>query len=146
MNKVIKFILFLFPWFISSIFISDISFYNTINLPVQISPLIFTIVWTICYILVTISVLKVVNSNKNSNNYFKILAINYLLNQLFTLVLFGVQDLLLSFIVTLLIFLTSINLFIETRKTNIVASNYLIYYMILSFFGTILMLSIYIIN
>ena len=51
MKKIILFLLFLFPWFFSTFFIHDYSFYQEIHLPSFAPPAnVFAIIWPIIYI------------------------------------------------------------------------------------------------
>ena len=71
MKKLLKFLLFLLPWFISGLFMGNPSFYKTLNLPFFAPPTwIFPVVWPILYILIAISIYKISNYGF-SNNYKK---------------------------------------------------------------------------
>lgn len=82
-KNVVKFLIYLLPWFLSSIiFRTDTSFYDSINKPFFAPPgIVFPIVWTILYI--TIAIGLYTNKNK-SIDYYKSLIINYFSNQIFT--------------------------------------------------------------
>ena len=82
-KNVVRFLMYLLPWFISSIiFRVDTSFYDSINKPFFAPPgIVFPIVWTIIYILITLALYK--NKNKNIT-YYKSLIINYFSNQIYT--------------------------------------------------------------
>ena len=69
MKKIFKFIVFLVPWFISSLlFKSDTIFYKSLNKPVFAPPgIVFPIVWTILYILIAISIYLIFKDNKLSH-------------------------------------------------------------------------------
>ena len=77
-KKIFTIILYLLPWFLSTlIFKMDTNhYYNLIKPPFAPPPIIFGIVWPILYLLISISIYKVLNK---SNNKYKItLLINYL--------------------------------------------------------------------
>ena len=139
MKKIIKFLVILLPWFLSSIiFKVDSNFYETIKKPFFAPPgFIFIIIWPILYILIAISIY----SNKNKSiNYYKSLIINYISNQLYTFCFFTIKSPFIAFIDTIIVFISSLYLYLETRK------KLLIPYIIWNLFAVILSLSIYILN
>ena len=90
-KNIIKYLLCLLPWFISSIiFKVDTNYYQTLSLPFFAPPtIIFPIVWTILFILISISIYQTID---NSNNNYKLyLLINYLSNQLYTFCFFTIK-------------------------------------------------------
>ena len=145
-KKIIKYLLCLLPWFLSSIiFRIDANYYDSLNLPF-FAPLkiVFPIVWTLLYILISISIYKVIS---NSNSNYKIyLLINYLSNQLFTLFFFVIKSNFLGFVDSLIVFVSSLYLYAETKNINDDAGKYLVPYMIWNGFATVLSLTIFIIN
>ena len=149
MKKIFKFIIILIPWFLSSLLFNDNSYYQTLNLPFFALPgKAYGIVWSILYILISISIYKIYEkySFNNTKDYFKSLTINYIFNQIYTFFLFGLNNLFLSFIDSLLILITSINLYDETKELDDKASKYLIPYIIFNVFATILSITIYFMN
>lgn len=148
MKKVIRFLIILLPWFLSSLLFRSNSFYNKINLPFFALPsFLYGIIWSILYILIAISIYKVVNKYELKNNeYNKAIIINYIFNQLYTFIFFGIKNLFLAFIDTLFIFISSINLYSETKKLDPKSAKLLIPYIIFSGFATILSLTIYFMN
>lgn len=147
--KIILFLLIYISWYFSSIFISDISIYNEIQLPFFApNPTLFGIVWPILYFLITISIIVVIlnKGDKNIKPYFLSLIINYIFNQLFPIVFFNLENLFLSFVVSLFTFISSIYLLDESYKIKKEASMLLLPYTIWTLFATILSLTIYIIN
>jgi translocator protein len=79
-------------------------------------------------------------------DYIYILLTNYFANQLFMYFFFYLMSPFLGFIITVIIFLTSIFLFIETKKINKKASYYIIPYIIYNTYALILITSIYFMN
>ena len=69
-KNIFKFILYLLPWFLSSIiFKIDTNYYNSLNLPMFAPPsIIFAIIWPILYLLIAYTIYKVL---PNSNNSYK---------------------------------------------------------------------------
>ena len=82
MKKILKFLCFLLPWFISGLlFRSDTTFYKSLNKPVFAPPsILFPIVWTILYILIAISIYLIYKDNnyKDIPNYNKTLQERYI--------------------------------------------------------------------
>ena len=145
-KKIVNYLLCLLPWFISSIiFRVDTNYYKNLNLPFFAPPgIVFPIVWTVLYILISISIYKVI---KNSTSNYKIyLLINYLSNQLYTLCFFVIKNNFLAFCDCLIVFISSLYLYVETKNMNNKVSLYLIPYLIWNGFATILSLAIFIMN
>ena len=138
-KKVVRFLIYLLPWFISSIiFRSDTSFYDSIKKPFFAPPgIVFPIVWTILYILIAIGLYK--NTNK-SITFYKSLIINYFSNQIFTFFFFTIKSPFIAFIDTLVVLISSLFLYNETK------SKWFITYILWNVFATILSLSVYLLN
>lgn len=150
MKKIFLFLGTLIPWFISSIIPLNYKYYDTINKPFFAPPKIFyPIVWTIMYILIAITIYTVLRSYKlkDINFSYKItLLINYLFNQSYTLLFFGLNNPFLGFISCLGTLLSSLFLYEETSLLNSKISKLLYPYIILLIFATVLSLSIYLLN
>ena len=145
-NNFIKYLLFLLPWFISSIlFKSSTIYYESLSLPFFAIPsYLFGIVWTILYILISISIFIVYeNSNKK---YKKYLLINFISNQLFTFFFFTLRNNFLSLIDVIVTLISAIYLYNETKLQNKKASYFLIPYIIFSIYALLLILSINLLN
>ena len=138
-KNVVRFLIYLLPWFISSIiFRVDTSFYDSINKPFFAPPgIVFPIVWTILYILIAIGLYN--NKNK-SMEYYKSLIINYFSNQIYTFLFFVIKSPFIAFIDTLVVLISSLFLYNETK------SKWFIPYVIWNVFATILSLSVYLLN
>lgn len=138
MKKLLKFLLFLLPWFISSLFMGNLSFYKTLNLPFFAPPTwIFPVVWPILYILIAISIYKISNYGF-SNNYKKYLILNYIFNESFTIFFFNFKSITLGFISCILSLLTAYFLYEETKKIDKKTSYLLIPYLIWLIFASLL--------
>ena len=145
-KKIIKYLLCLIPWFLSSlVFKIDTSYYKSLNLPFFAPPtIIFPIIWTIIFILISISIYKTID---NSNNNYKLfLLINYLFNQLYTFCFFSIKNNFLAFIDCLIVLISSVYLYKETKSIDNKSSKYLTFYLIWNLFATILSLTIFIMN
>ena len=138
-KNVVRFLIYLLPWFISSIiFRVDTSFYDSINKPFFAPPgIIFPIVWTILYIL---NAIGLYNNKNKSIEYYKSLIINYFSNQIYTFLFFVIKSPFIAFIDTLVVLISSLFLYNETK------SKWFIPYVIWNVFATILSLSVYLLN
>ena len=145
-KKILAILPYLLPWFISTIiFKMDTNFYNNLNLPVIAPPPItFAIVWPILYLLISISIYKIIP--KSDNKYKISLITNYLSNQLFTLFFFTFKNTFLALIDTIIVLISSIYLYIQTKKTDETASKYIIPYIIWNIYALLLIGSIYFMN
>jgi len=150
LKKIILFLCCLLPWFLNNIIPLNYNYYKEIKLPFFAPPSYFYgIIWPIIYILIAISIYNIVSSLKWKeipNNYKIILLINYIFNQSYTIIFFGLKNNFLAFISCLGTLITSLFLKEETSLMNNKISKLLIPYILLSIFATILSLSIYLYN
>ena len=145
-KKFFSYLLFLLPWFISSIlFRVDKNYYLSLRLPFFApSPIIFAIIWPIIYILIAYSIYK---TYKDRNNIYTIsLIFNYIFNQLYTFFFFVLKNNFLGLIDSIIVLVTSIVLFIEIKKIDKNKSYFLIPYILWNIFAFILSISIIILN
>jgi len=150
LKKIILFLCCLLPWFLNNIIPLNYNYYKEIKLPFFAPPSYFYgIIWPIIYILIAISIYNIVSSLKWKeipNNYKVILLINYIFNQSYTIIFFGLKNNFLAFISCLGTLITSIFLKEETALMNNKISKILVPYILLSIFATVLSLSIYLYN
>lgn len=149
-KKIFIFIGCLIPWFISYLLKLDYNYYKEINLPFFAPPRIFyPIAWTIIYILVAITIYQIITSYKWKEipkSYKISLLVNYLFNQSYTIVFFGLKNPFLGIISTLGTFLSTLFLYEDTSLMNNKISKLFYPYIVLSLFATILSISIYLLN
>lgn len=150
MKKVLVFLSCFIPWLISGIiFKYDPNYYEILNIPsFALPPKIISISWIIIYILIATSIYKV-RQEKNiikEGDYFYVLITNYLANQLFLYGFFNLKSPFFGFILTTITFISSIFLFLETKRLNKNASYYLIPYILYNIYAFILSLTVYIMN
>ena len=149
-KKILLFLAWLAPWFLSSIIPLNYKYYEVINKPFFAPPkLFYPIAWTIMYILIAITIYTVLRSYKFKDiptSYKITLLINYIFNQSYTLLFFGLNNNFLGFVSCLGTFLSSLFLYEETSLINNKISKLLQPYIILLVFATILSLSIYLLN
>lgn len=150
MKKILLFLLVFLPWFVSTfLFKFDNSYYDSLKKPFFAPPsFVFMVVWAAIYLMIAISIYNIYKNNKfkDVKEYNIILAFNYAFNQLFLYFLFGINNLFLSFVDTVVVLITSLFLYYETRQIDKEDSRLLIPYLIWNTFAVFLMLTIYFFN
>ena len=150
LKDILLFIIILFLWLLSGfLFKYNKEYYELLKLPsFALNGKVISIIWFIIYILNTISIIivsKKTNILKN-RDYLYILLTNYLANQLFMYFFFYLMSPFLGFAITTVVTLSTIFLFIETKKISKKSSYFLIPYIIYSIYTFILMSTIYFMN
>lgn len=137
-------------WLLSGIiFKINTDYYSLLSLPKFIlSNNTISIIWFLLYILITISITIIIIKNNifKNHDYLYILITNYLSNQLFMYFFFYLMSPFLGFTITTIVFLSSIFLFLETKKISKLSSYFLIPYITFNFYSLILMAMIYFMN
>ena len=150
LKKILIYILCLAPWFIINIIPLNYNYFNEIKTPFFTPPkLFYPIAWTIIYILISITIYSIVTSYKFKEipkSYKITLLINYLFNQSYTLVFFGLKNQFLGFISCLGTLLSTLFLYEETSLLETKKKYLLIPYILLSMFATVLSATIFLIN
>lgn len=149
MKKIILFLSLFLPWFLSSFFAMNSNFYKTLNLPFFApKPVVFAIVWPILYFLIALSIYLIVKEYglKNNKEYRNIVIINYILNQLYPFLFFGVKSLFFSFVDTVALTISTLFLYYETKSLNKTSSKLLLPYLFWTIFALILSVTIYFMN
>lgn len=150
LKKVLTVLIILLPWFISGLLFSgNFEFYDTLTKPFYALPnYLFAPVWTILYVLITISVFRIVNrySLNSIKEYRSSLIYNYIFNQLFLFFFFTLKNPFLGFVDAVLIFITSLFLYYETKELDTKASKFLLPYVFFNVYAVILSLSVYFLN
>ena len=150
LKDILLFIIILFLWLLSGLlFKYNKEYYELLKLPsFVLNGKVISIIWFIIYILNTISIIilsKKTNIFKN-RDYLYILLTNYLANELFMYFFFYLMSPFLGFAITTVVALSTIFLFIETKKISKKSSYFLIPYIIYSIYAFILMSSVYFLN
>lgn len=145
-KKILKYVLYLLPWFFSSILsIGHYKYYNSLNLPFFAPPnILFSIIWSILFILIAYTIYKIYPTS--DKYYKKVLLINYFSCQLFTILFFNLENLFLAFIDTVIVFISSLYLYEATHNYDKKLSKFLIPYIIWNLFALILSLTITVMN
>ena len=150
LKDILLFIVILFLWCLSGLlFKYNGDYYSLLDLPsFALDGKYISIIWFIIYILNSISILLIIKKFNilKKYDYLYILITNYLANQLFMFFFFYLMSPFLGFVITVIIFITSIFLFIETKKLNKKASYYLIPYILYNSYALILMTTVYFMN
>lgn len=150
MKKILKFLLYLLPWFISGLlFTSYTNFFDTLNLPCFALPKnLYTGIWVILYLMIASSVYMIYNKNsfKYIKGYNQSLFSNYLFNQLYLFFMFFLKNPFLGFVDSLAVLITSLLLYYETKEIDTIAAKWLLPYVYFTLYATILSLSIYFMN
>ena len=148
--RVIRYLFYLLPWFLSALlFKTDTVFYKGLNKPIFAPPpILFAIIWLILYILIAISIYKIYNDNnyKNTKEYNKALLINYFSNQIFSFLFFTIKSPFLALIDTIIVLISSLFLYYETKSLDKKSSKLLIPYIIWNIFATILITFVFFMN
>ena len=135
------FILCLLPWFLASLIPVDYNYYKEIILPWFAPPNIFyRIAWTMTEIVYSYKFKEIPLSYKIT------LVVNYLFNQSYTLVFFGLKSNFLGFISCLGTFISCLFLINETYNLKEKTAKLLFPYSLLSIFAVVLSFTIYILN
>ena len=150
LKQILLFIIILFFWLLSGlIFKYDPEFYSLLKLPsFTLSGKWISIIWFLIYILNTISIIIINNKTKilQNKDYLYILLTNYFANQLFMYFFFYLMSPFLGFAITTIVMLSTIFLFIETKKISKTSSYFLIPYIIYGIYAFILMATVYFMN
>lgn len=125
-----------------SIFTIDNSYYKMLIKPIEIPPIVFPIVWSILYILSSISI-YIVRDSKEAN---KIYLLQIITNSLWTLFFFGFKLISFSFIWCLLLLIIVSIMTYYFYKLNKVSGLLNIPYILWLLFASYLNLSILILN
>ena len=149
-KKILLFVFILLLWCLSGLlFRVNTEFYDMLKLPsFTLDGKYISIIWFVIYILITTSIILIINKKNmfKEYDYMYILFTNYFANQLFMYLFFYLMSSFLGFIMTIIRFVSSIFLFIETNKLYKKSSYFLIPYIIYNIYAVILMTSIYFMN
>jgi tryptophan-rich sensory protein len=128
----------------------DKEFYYSLEGP-HLPPIVFIIVWTVIYILMSIFNAYYINLYKEKRNnslikMFVFIGINYIANILYVPLFFMIQNLFLSFVVCLIVLITICLIALESLIYNKKITLITLPYIIWSIVGTILAILFYLQN
>lgn len=127
--------------------IKNMDIYKSLNKPFEIPMLIFPIVWTILYILMSISLYRVLKSGDSGTERSLIIyALNLIFNSLWTLIYFGLCKYLFALIWLLLLIVIVVIMIIDFYKKDKIAGFINIPYLLWLIFAAYLNYSIYVLN
>lgn len=146
-RQIFTFLLFFGIYMLPYIFIPvDKEFYNSLN-KINIPPIVFIIVWTILYLLLSYVLCKNFDVIfKDKRRVLVYLIINYLSNFLFMVFMFKFHLLFWAFVMCIFSFVSILFCYMEIVLINKKHSYLLIPNVIWSLFGTILSIVIYLLN
>ena len=113
-----------------------------LNTPFKLPSIIFPIVWSILYILMSISYYLV----EDSNNTLGIYLLQLFFNSIWTILFFGFTARLLSFFWIIILFIIVLIMSLRYKKINKVSFYLLIPYLLWLIFAGYLNISIYLLN
>ena len=121
MKKILLFLLFLFPWYLGTFFFPvDLSYYQLLRLPFYFSPSSFFWLWTSIYILLSFLSTCILQDigYRDSKDYLRSLFFNYSVHQLFLYFFFTMKSLFLGFTDSMILFISTLILYYETKEIN----------------------------
>ncbi len=152
-NKIVTFILFLIITFSASLIggLATVTFkepwYSLLNKPVFNPPdWVFAPVWTILYLLMTISIWIYWHSKNKDINTVYIYFIHLVFNATWSIVFFVFHNMVLALLVLVLLITFIINLITRYRRVTIMSSYLMIPYLLWCCFALILNTSLIILN
>lgn len=147
-KRLIKIIIITF--FIGNIFTffvtGDMKDFKMIEKPIDVPTIIFPIVWTILFLLMSISYYIVSNKTNDRSKITLIYSIQLTINAFWTLIFFGLKTYLFSFIWLLLLIISIIIMIITFYKIDKKAGLLQIPYLLWVIFAGYLNLGIYLLN
>lgn len=150
MKKCLYFILITLSFNILNFINLGTKFYKNLTLPFFAVPYnIFTFLWIIILILISISVCQIITENKIkdlSKNYKIVLLTNYIEIQLLKILPPLLNNTFIIFILSLFTFISSLFLYQETTYIKEKSTKYLDLYVLLSLYITITSITIYVLN
>lgn len=147
-KKLLFFTLILLLYYLPGIiWMTDKKYYLSLNLPPYApSPLIFGLTWGVLYLIFAVFITYIVSNNKMNKEIKSSFIINYIVSFFFNFVFFKMNNLFLTFAITILSCASGILIFISLLKENRVYASVVTPYVLWTIFASILMTNIYLIN
>lgn len=127
--------------------IKNMDIYRSLNKPFEVPMIVFPIVWTILYLLMSVSLYRILQYGGDGVEKSLILyVLNLIFNSLWTLVYFGLNKYLFAFIWLLLLIVIVIIMIINFYKSDKISGLINIPYLLWLLFAAYLNYSIYLLN
>lgn len=152
MKKILRnlalFLLILFLYYLPGlIWMTDSEYYLSLNIPPYApSPLVFGITWGVLYLIFSIFLTYLLSKKKITKEVMLSFVINYVISFFFNLVFFKLNNLFLTFSVTVLCAASGLLIFISLLKEKRVYAAFATPYLLWTIFASVLMAHIYFIN
>ena len=144
---IITVITFIVGTFFSFFTMNSIDTFKELSKPINVPGVLFPIVWSILYLLMSISCYLIVQSNdKDKKEGIILYAIQLVINSLWTLIFFGLGAYLLSFIWIIILLIVVIIMLAKFYNINKIAMYINIPYVLWLLFAAYLNLGIYLLN
>ena len=144
---IITIVTFIVGSFFSFFTMNNMDAFKELNKPINVPPIVFPIVWSILYLLMSISLYIVIETdNKDNGKALIFYVVQLLINSLWSLIFFGFDAYLLSFIWLLLLLVAVIIMIVNFYKINKAAAYLQIPYVLWIIFAGYLNLGIYLLN
>lgn len=141
----------LLTFFVGSFFnfftMNNMETFKELSKPIDVPGILFPIVWTILYLLMSISYYIISNSNDKQKDESKtIYIVQLIINSLWSLIFFGFEAYLLAFIWIIILLIAVIVMIVKFYKVNRLSAYLQIPYVLWIIFAGYLNLGIYILN
>lgn len=144
---IITVITFIVGTFFSFFTMNSMDTFKDLSKPINVPGVLFPIVWSILYLLMSISCYLIVQSNdKDKKEGIILYAIQLVINSLWTLIFFGLGAYLLSFIWIIILLIVVIIMLAKFYNINKIAMYINIPYVLWLLFAAYLNLGIYLLN
>ncbi len=144
---IITVITFIVGTFFSFLTMNSMDTFKDLSKPINVPGVLFPIVWSILYLLMSISCYLIVQSNdKDKKEGIILYAIQLVINSLWTLIFFGFGAYLLSFIWIIILLIVVIIMLAKFYNINKIAMYINIPYVLWLLFAAYLNLGIYLLN
>lgn len=144
---IIILITFIIGSFFSFFTMNNMEAFKELEKPLNVPAILFPIVWSILYLLMSISCYIILESNdEHKNNGLIIYGIQLIINSLWSLIFFGLEAYFFSFLWILLLMIFVIFMIVTFYKINKISGLLQIPYLIWVIFAGYLNLGIYLLN
>ena len=144
---IITIVTFIVGSFFSFFIMNNMDTFKELNKPINVPGIIFPIVWSILYLLMSISLYIVLEKdNKDKQKAIISYIVQLIINSLWSLIFFGFEAYLFSFIWIILLLISVVVMIINFYKVNKTAAYLQIPYVLWIIFAGYLNLGIYLLN